>query len=82
MITQPINQEAKILHTPTISTDFPTIYEFIEIEKTGIISPLSEIPDAILRWFSDEELRKEITNNNCHFEFENTELLKQIEKIL
>ncbi len=74
--------EAKILHTPTISTDFPTIYEFIENGKTGIISSLYEIPNAILKWFSDEELRKEISINNGHFEFDNTELIKQIEDIL
>ncbi len=74
--------EAKILHTPTISTDFPTIYEFIENEKTGIISPISEIPNAILRWFSDEELRNRIFFNNKQFKFDNTELIKQIENIL
>ncbi len=74
--------EAKILHTPTISTDFPTIYEFIENEKTGIISPISEIHNAILRWFSDEELRNRIFYNNKQFKFDNTELIMQIENIL
>lgn len=74
--------EAKILGTPTVSTDFPTIYEFIENNKTGIISPLSDIPNAILRIISDEELREIIKRNISQFEFDNTDLITSIESIL
>ncbi len=74
--------EAKILGTPTISTDFPTIHEFIEDGKTGIISPLSEIPDAIIRMFTERSLYQQIKTNISQFEFDNTELLAQIQSIL
>lgn len=74
--------EAKILGTPTVSTDFPTISEFIEDGKTGIISPLSDITNAILRIISDEELREEIKRNISQFEFDNIELIATIKSIL
>lgn len=74
--------EAKILGTPTVSTDFPTIYEFIEDGKTGIISKLADIPTSIMRIISDEELRKEIKRNISQFEFDNTDLIATIESIL
>lgn len=74
--------EAKILGTPTISTDFPTIHEFIEDGKTGIISPLSEIPDAIIRMFTERSLYQQIKTNISQFEFDNMELLAQIQSIL
>ena len=74
--------EAKILGTPTISTDFPTIHEFIEDGKTGIISPLSEIPDAIIRMFTERSLYQQIKTSISQFEFDNTELLAQIQSIL
>lgn len=74
--------EAKILHTPTISTDYPSIYEFIKNEETGIITPLEGMPDAINRLISDGELRERIKANISRFEFDNTELIAAIKSIL
>lgn len=74
--------EAKILHTPTISTDFPTIYEFIENDKTGIIAPLEEISTAIIKLCEDVDLYNQIKDNICGFSFDNTALLNEIERIL
>ena len=74
--------EAKILGTPTISTVFPTIYEYIEDGKTGMITPLSGVPDAIMRLFTDSSLYQQIKTNISQFEFDNTELLEQIQEIL
>lgn len=74
--------EAKILHTPTISTDFPTIYEFIDNGKTGLIAPLEEIPSAIKRICDDTDLYKRIKDNICAFSFDNTDILSAIRKIL
>lgn len=70
--------EAKILHTPTVSTDYPSIYEFINDGETGIISSLEEIPDAIMRLLTDDELLKRIKTNIGMFEFDNTVLIEQI----
>lgn len=74
--------EAKILGTPTVSTDFPTIYEFIEDGQTGLISPLSGIPDAITRLFTDDELRERIITNISQFKFDNTKWMELIQKTL
>lgn len=74
--------EAKILHAPTISTDFPTIYEFIENDKTGLISSLENLPATILRFFSDNDLRLKIKENIELFDFDNKELINAIKTIL
>lgn len=74
--------EAKILGTPTVSTDFPTIYEFIEDGQTGLISPLSGISDAVTRLFTDDELRERIITNISQFKFDNTKWMELIQKTL
>ena len=73
--------EAKILGTPTVSTNFPTIFEFVENGQTGIIAPLSGVPDAIMEYYTDEGLRKRIKDNIGRFEFDNTDLMRKIETI-
>jgi glycosyltransferase involved in cell wall biosynthesis len=77
-----IFNEAKILHVPIVSADFGSAFEFIEDGKTGIISPLSDIPNAIMRIISDEELREKIKRNISQFEFDNTEIITSIKSIL
>ena len=74
--------EAKILHTPTVSTDFPTIFEFIENGKTGLISSLDEIPSSILRLCSDEALYASIKEKIRQFTFDNTELIAKVKEVL
>lgn len=77
-----IFNEAKILHVPIVSTDFGSAFEFIEDGKTGIISPSADIPNAIMRWYSDKGLREQINNNICQLTFDNTDLMRQIEEVL
>lgn len=74
--------EAKILHTPTISTDFPTIYEFIKDGETGLIASLEDIPSTILRYFDDDSLSTNIKKNINQFDFDNKELMDSIMSIL
>lgn len=74
--------EAKILGTPTISADFPTIYEFIENEKTGLISSIDNMPDTILRFFIDNDLRLRIKENIDLFDFDNKISIDAIISIL
>lgn len=74
--------EAKILHTPTVSTDYPSIYEFIHDGETGIITTLDGMPDAMMRLLIDDELLERIKTNIGLFEFDNTSLMKQIESFL
>lgn len=74
--------EAKILHTPTISTDFSTIYEFIQNEDTGLISTLEAMPSTILRFYGDEQLRLRLKENISKFRFDNKDLMDSIMEIL
>lgn len=74
--------EAKILHTPTISTDFPTIYEFIKNGETGLIANLDDIPSTMLRYFDDDALRTNIKENINLFDFDNKKLMDSIMSIL
>ena len=74
--------EAKILLTPTVSTDFPTIFEFIEDGKTGLVSTLDELPSRILSLCNDVALSAKIKENISQFVFDNTGLITALKKIL
>lgn len=74
--------EAKILGTPVISTDFPTIYEYLKDGLNGRIVPLERMTDAIAEMLSDKEMYNRIKREIESFEFDNSELIKQLEKIL
>jgi glycosyltransferase involved in cell wall biosynthesis len=74
--------EAKILHTPTISTDFPSIYEFIQNGETGMISSLENISTCIYDLFNDNRLYATLKENINFFNFDNTKLMNKIEGIL
>lgn len=75
--------EAKILHTLTLSTPFPTIYEFIDDGENGIITPLEQMPESILRLFSNNDgLRERIKANISRFTFDNSALIDAVKCIL
>lgn len=74
--------EAKILGLPTVSTDFPTIYEFIEDRETGWICPIDEMAKKISEIMSNQKEYLSVKNNLKDFSFDNEPLLKQIESVL
>ena len=49
--------------TPVVSTDFPCAFEFIENEKTGLILPIEQIAEGIIRMLNEKELYKNIQHN-------------------
>lgn len=73
--------EAKILQTPVVSTDYPTIFEYIENNKTGMISPIEDIHQAIHTMMNDVDVAETIINNISEFQFNNDYILSQIEYI-
>lgn len=77
-----IFNEAKILHVPIVSADFGSAFEFIEDGKTGIISPIADISNAIMRIFSDEKMREQIKKNISQFDFDNITIIATIKSIL
>ena len=74
--------EAKILGLPTVSTDFPTIYEFIEDRETGWICPIEEMAKTITKIIGNMERYQSVKNNLKAFSFNNEPLLRQIESLI
>lgn len=74
--------EAKVLHTPVISTDFDTAHEFIESENNGIICKIEDMANNIHRMMTDNDLKDRVINNIEHFNFDNIQIINQLKSIL
>lgn len=74
--------EAKILGTPVVSTDFPTVYEYLEDGINGCISSLDHVADAIAELLTNEKKYNGIKRTISAFQFDNSEILNSINKIL
>ncbi len=72
--------EAKILGTPTVATNFPSVFEFIENGKTGWIGNLESIPTLIEQAIENKERYQSVVRNLESFEFDNTPLVSMIEQ--
>ncbi len=67
--------EAKILGTPIVTTDFGSVYEFIEDNINGLISPIETIADKIEIMISNGETYNRIKKNISQFRYNNDEIL-------
>lgn len=67
--------EAKILGTPIVATDFGSVYEFIEDNVNGLISPIETIADKIEQMISNEATYNSIKSNISQFKYNNDEIL-------
>lgn len=74
--------EAKILHTPVICTDFGSAPEFIQNGINGFISPIENIPEAIGLLIKNKNEYNRLKKNIEHFSYGNKELLEKIYSIL
>lgn len=73
--------EAKILHIPVISTDYPSAHEVID-ESYGIICPLQEMPIIISEIINNTDKYNDLKRNVSLFNYENGKLIKEIEDII
>ena len=74
--------EAKILHTPIISTDFPSVTEYVTNGEYGLVADIDGIHTAIEKLFfehSQYEMLKAAINS---FEYDNAAIVDEIEKLL
>lgn len=74
--------EAKILHTPVVCTDFGSAVEFVDNEVNGFICPIEEMAKTIIRYIKDKDLQKRIKNNIKTFTYDNQALLEQVYQVL
>lgn len=77
-----IINEAKILHTPVVCTNFDTAYEYIDNYTNGIIAPIDSIHTSILEIIQNKKLYKTISDNISDFKFDNEDIMHEIDKIL
>lgn len=70
--------EAKVLGTPVVTTDFGSASEFIEDGITGRITTLKDLHTIINQFINDEALTTKIRNNLSSFTYDNESLLKSI----
>lgn len=73
--------EAKILHLPIISTNFPSINEFINNGKEGFICEFDNISDMIIKIVNSPKLYERIKTNINEFRYDNNILEKSIIKL-
>lgn len=70
--------EAKILHIPIVTTDFGSVYEFIEDGVNGLISPIETISKKIESMILDKELYSRIKTNISTFEYDNNLIIDKL----
>ena len=70
--------EAKILGTPVVSTNFGSSYEFIDNGINGIITPIDSIALEIVKLMTDHMLYDKIKRNIVSFKYDNKKLLSQL----
>ena len=74
--------EAKVLHTPVLSNDFPVAYEVVD-DSTGWIANINDIPQllaGIIDNVNGEYDKKKASV--MKFEYSNEEILRNIEELL
>ena len=72
--------EAKILHTPVVSTDFGSSREFLENNYNGLISSIDNIGNSILSLIENKDLYYRIKRNISHFKYSNQDILRILQE--
>ena len=73
--------EAKILGTPIVSTNFGSATEMMTDGVDGLLSPIENIDKAISRLLLDEQIVKSIKENLHNFKYSNKPILRTLETI-
>ena len=74
--------EAMILHTPVVCTNFGSAAEFVNHGVNGFICPIEEMAVIISNYIRDKELQENINANLSSFTYENDVLMKQVYQVL
>lgn len=74
--------EAKILGTPCICSNFGSSYEFIENGVNGMICPLDSISHSIISLLTNPDLYESLKRDLANFTYDNEKILSQINVIL
>lgn len=74
--------EAKILGTPVVSTDFGSAVEFIENGETGFITPIEGMPDVLSGILNGDAGYVVVKDNLSSFRYDNTGSLNKIYAVI
>lgn len=70
--------EAKILGTPIVSTNFGSVGEMMTEGVEGLVSPIEQIDWAIFRLFKEDGLYTCIKKNVTNYNYDNKDILKKL----
>ena len=73
--------EAKILHIPVVSTNFPSAHEFIEHGVDGFLSSIDLMHNDLIKLYEDKDLYNTIKYNIKDFNYDNSKIYRQIESL-
>lgn len=73
--------EAKILGTPVVCTNFDTAYEYITNDKDGFICPIEHVGEQIANLIQNRQLYQRIVEESQRFTFSNEILMQNIDKL-
>lgn len=74
--------EARILHIPVISADFPSATEFINNGTNGFVASLDKIPEILMQLFFNKKLYETIQNNISDYVYDNSAIKSKISMLL
>ena len=73
--------EAKILHTPVLSNDFPVAYEVVD-EQTGWIANINDMPKLLARIIDDVDgIYNKKKASISKYEYNNDKIIRQIDEL-
>ena len=70
--------EAKILRTPVVCSDFGSAKEFVSNGKNGYSVPIEQMADCIVRLIKHPQKLQQMRDNLSFFCYDNEKILKQI----
>lgn len=74
--------EAKILGVPVLTTDYGSVYEFIDNGLNGIITSIEDMTEEIERLIIDKKLYSSIRRNLKYFEYDNSVILEKFYSLI
>lgn len=70
--------EAKILHVPVAAADFGSVYEFLEDNYNGVISPIENLGERISELINNKEKYNTLKNNISSFKYDNDAIVVRL----
>lgn len=73
--------EAKVLHVPVVAADFPSAKEYIDDGVNGVIIPIEEMADALIRLYNNKQFLDDLRTGIGKFEYKNENIIQLVETL-